>query len=317
MRDEWYLSRLTAEGDTTRPDREVARIAAEAWGAVSLEELRACGLSSDAVTSRVQAGWLHRHHRTVYAVGHPALPLEGRFLAAVKACGPDALLSHHCAVVHLGLAAWEEREIDVTVAGTTPRRHPGIRVHRTTRLDRSDVSRRRGIPVTAPARTLLDVAGTPIPAAGLRRLVRAAQAQRLASVSSLADVLARHPGRRGASRLAALLADGPAPTRSELEDVVLDLIVRSGLARPDVNRALFLDGRRVVPDFRWPAARLVLEADGARWHEGRLAVEDDAERQARLEAHGERVIRVTWAQAVRSPAQTLARLRAAGAPVAS
>jgi very-short-patch-repair endonuclease len=49
-------------------------------------------------------------------------------------------------------------------------------------------------------------------------------------------------------------------------------------------------------------------------HDDRIAREDDVERQAILEAHGERVVRVTWDQAVRKRGQTLARLVAAGAP---
>ena len=72
--------------------------------------------------------------------------------------------------------------------------------------------------------------------------------------------------------------------------------------------------QRVIPDFRWPQRRLIVEADGARWHDGELARADDSERQALLEAHGERVLRITWHQAVREPEQTLARVRAAGAP---
>jgi very-short-patch-repair endonuclease len=39
-----------------------------------------------------------------------------------------------------------------------------------------------------------------------------------------------------------------------------------------------------------------------------LSVADDAERQALLEAHGYRVVRVTWAQAIARPAQTLRRI---------
>ena len=58
----------------------------------------------------------------------------------------------------------------------------------------------------------------------------------------------------------------------------------------------------------------MIEADGAEWHDDRIAREDDVERQAILEAHGERVVRVTWDQAVRKRGQTLARLVAAGAP---
>lgn len=106
-----------------------------------------------------------------------------------------------------------------------------------------------------------------------------------------------------------------APTRSELEDVVYDLIIDGGLLRPDVNRPLLHAGRRVIPDFRWPAQRLVIEADGAAWHDNPIARKDDAERQALLEASGDRLIRVTWDQAVARPSQTLARIRAAGAPL--
>jgi very-short-patch-repair endonuclease len=95
---------------------------------------------------------------------------------------------------------------------------------------------------------------------------------------------------------------------------VLDLILSAGFAHPDVNRPLGLAGRRIVPDFRWPAEHLVIEADGAAWHDNALARADDADRQALLEAHGERVLRITWRQAVTARTRTLARLRAAGAP---
>jgi very-short-patch-repair endonuclease len=163
--------------------------------------------------------------------------------------------------------------------------------------------------VTTPARTLLDLADD-LPRKGLRRATRQAQAMHWTNVRQIADVLARANGRRGAARLAALIADGPAPTRSELEDVVLDLILAAGLQRPAVNERL----GAVFPDLRWPDQRLTVECDGAAWHDGTLAREDDAERQARLEATGERVLRVTWRQAVTSPRQTLARMIAAGAP---
>jgi very-short-patch-repair endonuclease len=61
---------------------------------------------------------------------------------------------------------------------------------------------------------------------------------------------------------------------------------------------------------------LVVEADGAAWHESKVAREDDAERQALLELHGERVVRVTWGQVIGQPRETLARMVAAGAPIA-
>src|SRR3954453_5137164 len=80
-----------------------------------------------------------------------------------------------------------------------------------------------------------------------------------------------------------------------------DLIVDAGFVRPEVNRAVLLEGRRVVPDFRWPEQRIVVEADSRTWHDNPIARADDAERQTLLEARGDRVLRVTWTQAISTP----------------
>lgn len=281
---------------------------------LSLDELRECGLSDQAVGVRVRNGRLHKLHRAVYAVGHRNPPLEGRLLAAVKACRPRGVLSHYSAAALWGFVAWDDRRPEVTVAGAGTRVHRGLRVHRTKSLPRRDVTRRRGIPVTTPARTLFDLASI-LDYRSLRRAVRQAQALRRVNVRQLTEVLARLRPRRGAGKLARVVATGAAPTRSELEDVVLDLILDGGLAHPEVNVPIWLDGRCLVPDFRWPRERLIVEADGAAWHDHRLAREDDAERQALLEAHGERIVRVTWPQAVGQPAQTLSRLSRRGSAV--
>jgi hypothetical protein len=172
----------------------------------------------------------------------------------------------------------------------------------------------RGIPVTSPARTLIDLAAQ-LEYPPLRRAVRQAQALRLLELSDLGEAVRGLGPRRGIRTLARVVATGPAPTRSELEDAVLELILDGGFAPPEINVPLIFGGRRVIPDFRWPEQHLVVEADGAAWHEHRLVREDDAERQALLEAHGERVVRITWEQAVTGPRQVLARLHAAGAPV--
>lgn len=308
------LDRLRIDEVDTRPDGLVARRAARQYGVLSIAELRGCGLTPDAVAARVAKGWLHPLYRGVYAVGHAGVSLEGRFLAAVKACGDGASLSHFSAAAHLGLVRWDGRWPEVTVVGSGTRVHSGLRVHRTARLDQSDAALHNGIPTTSPARTLVDLASL-MEYRTLRRALRQAQSLRLVELPQLIEVRARLGPRRGTRNLARILATGLAPTRSELEDVVLDLILCGGLAHPAVNVPLILAGRQVIPDFRWPKRNLVVEADGAAWHDHRLAREDDAERQALLEAHGEHVVRVTWDQAISQPNQTLARLRAAGAPL--
>jgi hypothetical protein len=309
------VCRDIADKPDNRPDVQIARAAAGQWGVLSLDELFACGLSRGAVSDRALSGRLHKIHRRVYAVGHTNLPLEGRFVAAVKACGPRAVLSHHSAAALWGFMQWDERYPEVTILGTAQRAHRGLRIHRTTILDRDDTARHRGIPITSPARTLLDLAAR-LDHRSLRSATRRAQSLHRVNVRQLVAILACHGRRPGSAKLACIVATGPAPTRSELEDAVLDLILRGGFAHPQVNEALRRSGRRVVPDFRWPEQRLVVEADGAAWHDNQLAREDDAERQALLEAHGERVLRVTWDQAIARPGQTLARIRVAGAPLA-
>ena len=297
----------------TRPDVRVARRAARQWGVVSTAELRAFGLSDKAIAVRVRHGHLHALHRGVYAVGHDNPPLEGRFLAAVRACGANAVLSHFSAAALLGLVRWDHRQPEVTVVGTTTRVHAGIRVHRTTMLEPLDLTQHYGISVTSVARTLVDLASI-LDYRPLRRAVRQAQTLRLVQLPQLVEAVRRLGPRRGVRVLTRVLATGPAPTRSELEDAVLDLMLAGGLAHPQVNMPLIIGGRRIIPDFRWPEQHLVVEADGAAWHDNKLSREDDAERQALLEAHGERVLRVTWNQAIARSSETLARIRAAGAP---
>jgi very-short-patch-repair endonuclease len=291
----------------------IAERAAEQWSVLSLAELLQCGVSRDGVADRARRGHLHRLHRGVYAVGHSNVPLEGRFLAAVKACGPGAVLSHLSAAALWGLLGWEERWPEVTVPGPASRKRPKIRVHRSGTLRDQDTTRHKHIPVTTPARTILDLSSV-LPYNGLRRATRKAQSLGLVSHRQLVALLGRTGPRRGTANLARVIATGHTPTRSELEDAVLDLILAGGLQPPDVNKPLRIDGRRVVPDFRWPAQRLVIEADGAEWHDNPIARQDDAERQAILEADGERVVRVTWDQTIRKRRQTLARLIQAGAP---
>lgn len=274
---------------------------------LSADELRGCGLSYKAIETRVRNGHLHPLYRGVYAVGHANVKQEGAFLAAVKACGPNAALSHFSAAALYGLVRWDHRYREVTT--TTKRRHRGIRVHRTTELD---ARHHKGIPITTPARTLIDLAAT-LDHRTLRRAVREAQRQ-LVTIPQVLQTLDHLGPRPGSATLTKILATGHAPTRSELEDTVLDLLLNAGFDAPDVNVPLHVNGRTIVPDFRWPDQHLIIEADGAAWHDDPLTRQDDAEKQAILEAAGERVLRITWAQAITHRTQTVRRIKAAGAP---
>jgi predicted transcriptional regulator of viral defense system len=223
--DERRLSNRSGYRVTARCDRRVSELAAEEWGVLDLDELRACGLTKRAITVRVQRGYLHRMYSGVYAVGHGEPPWEGRLLAAVKACGPTAAISHVTSEMLWGvIEPDEERAIEVTIVGDHRRVHPGIRCHRTTDLPARDRRRVRGIPVTSPARTLLDIAAT-TDGYALRNAVRRAQGLKRVNLRQIAEVLDCLGPRRGSRRLARVIAGGPAPTKTVLEDVVLDMLL--------------------------------------------------------------------------------------------
>jgi very-short-patch-repair endonuclease len=283
-----------SQPEVVRVDARIANIAARQWTILTLDDLRSCGLTQQAVSKRVSAGRLFRRFCGVYSVV-PNPPLEGCFLAAVLACGPFAALSHFSAAALRGWVEWDFRAPEVTAPG--PRAHPGIRVHRSPEIERVYVS---GIPVTSPARTLADLSAE-VPEKQLRRAVNEALNQRAITAT---DLLAT--GHRGAKQLRAILAES-APTRSENEDVVLAVLAAAGLPRPEVNQPYL----GYVPDFRWPEQRVILEADSRRFHDHLLARADDKARQAVLEAAGETVLRTTWREVTTRPHAVVARVRGA------
>jgi hypothetical protein len=295
-----------------RADVRVSKSAARQHGVLSTAELEACGLTAQAIAYRVQIGRLHPMHRGVYAVGHANPSRDGCYLAAVKACGPGAVLCERSAGAHLRIIEWEDRYPDVLVLGRHSPRHPRINGHRTSYLPREHVTIVRGVPVTTAERTLRDLAGV-LPERKLRRAVRNAQFLKLTTIGSLVGALHAPGPIRGRRKLARIIATGAAPTQSETEDVVLDLVLRGGFVHPAVNEPLFLGGRRIVPDLRWPEQRLVIEVDGPH-HDDPLERAADKERQQILEAHGNRVLRVTWEQAIARAQATLRRFGDAGAP---
>ena len=150
-----------------------------------------------------------------------------------------------------------------------------------------------------------------LPERALRSIARRAQAQHSVSIRQILELLARSRGHHGAARLRAVIADGPTPTRTDLEDLLLDLLDRAHIERPEINAPLRFDGRTITPDYLWRARRLAIEADSVTWHDHKLTREFDAYKQAQLEAAGYRVLRITWAQITGNPKQTLARVRAA------
>ena len=291
-------------------DFRLAALAERQHGVVTVRQLRALGLSSSAVRYRVGVGRLHPIHRGVYAVGHRQLSENGRFLAAVAAVGTGAVLSHIAAGSLWGLAPCRDGVgIDVSVTRSI-RPRPGIRLHVVRSLPRTDATRRAGIPVTTPARTLLDLAGV-LGAKALARAVHEGEVQRVVTNIDLREQLHAATGRREVAVLRALVDQGPVPTRSELEDATFALLRRHGFPRPEINTRPPGLPAWVEVDFLLGGTPVVIEVDGDRFHATRWRRRLDARKQALLEAAGYRVIRLTQEQVTAESAQTVRRIRRA------
>jgi very-short-patch-repair endonuclease len=301
--------RYTERGESTaRLERELSRLASRQHGVVARRQLLELGFGEGAVDGRVTAGRLTVVHRGVYLVGHTARARLATEMAAVLACGAGAVVSHRSAAVLWELVGGPNGHVrvDVTVAGDWAPSRSGVRVHRVGRLEVRDVTRMAGLPITTPARTLLDLAA----ALALAELeTAAAQARRRYGVgsASLADQLERNDGRPGVPTLRALLESGerPALVRSKAERRLLALLRRSGCPNPEANQRI----ADFEVDLLWRHQRLVVEFDGFEFHADRAAFERDRRRDAELQARGYRVIRVTWRQLLDDPQAVVDRIQ--------
>jgi very-short-patch-repair endonuclease len=282
----------------------IARLAAERWAVLTAAQLLAAGLSRSAISRRVAAGRLHRIHRSVYSLVPPsALAPEGRWLAAVVACGVGAALSHLSAAVLWGLLELDGPLAEVTVPIGRAQHVHGVLLHRSRNIQGHVVSR-RGIPVTTLERTLADLADV-VPAAQLRRAAQQAEFLRT-RIGPAGDPWRHANGRRGAPllRTLPLLRAQVGMTWSELERRMLRLCRAAELPEPESNRRIA--GERV--DFVWRSERLIVETDGGQAHLTAAAFENDRRRDVELMLAGWRVARFTWAAIAHEPAVVADRL---------
>jgi hypothetical protein len=202
-------------------------------GFITRQQLLALGLTASAVDGRLRSGRYVAVHTGVYSEGSPRRDPVGRATAAVLACGPGAVLSHGSAASLWGLIAGDWAP-NLEVITAVRRTRPGITVHRCPSLERRDITHHWGIPVTTPARTVLDVASR-LTARQLTRLVNDARLSRHLKIEALEDVLRRNPRHRG-TRLLRPFAEDPAnPTRSGFEDDFRAFCAAYDLPTPLIN----------------------------------------------------------------------------------
>jgi very-short-patch-repair endonuclease/predicted transcriptional regulator of viral defense system len=304
-------------------ERAILQVAARQHGVVTRSQLVDAGLSLSSIDRRLAAGRLTGLHRGVYRVGPPVAP-RTREMAAVLACGGATVLARgHAAAEVRGVAAalshgsatellrlFPDRRgrgpMEVSVAGSC-RRHAGIHVHRVRALPADEVTWVEGIPVTTPARTILDMAPS-LATRELERVVAEAIALRGTTPDGLLRLARslRHARRPGVHRVRALLgADSdPARTRSVAEERFLELVRKTDVPDPETD---FRIGRYTV-DFVWPNQRVVVEIDGFTYHSSPASLEADHRRDSDLDAAGFHVLRFTWRKIQKEPMKVVGRV---------
>jgi hypothetical protein len=290
-----------------RGDGSISNLAWRQHGVVSRAQLLALGLGHDAIDWRVKRRMLLRVHKGVYAVGHLALTRNGRFMAAVLACGEGAALSHFSAAVLWGILDDLGGPIHVTVEGNRVCR--GVVVHRSPL--HGERVRRDGIVVTTVARTLVDLADVVKRRRTLERAFDEAEYLGL-DWESAAPI----HGRSGTGLLTSVLAvhePGSTRTLSELEERFLAFCEKHGFPRPAVNDSI----EGYLCDFVWREQRLIVETDGRMAHGTARARGRDPVKDADLQIAGWRVMRISSMRLFGEPEAVrdqLARLLATPAP---
>ncbi len=284
-----------------RGERGLAAIAGAQRGLVHRRQLRELGITRGSYNHRLASGALRQVLPGVLSIVHPLLEPWAAETAAVLYAGDDTVISHDSAAALWGLAG-SPSFVALTVIGRHVRIRPQLEIHHARTLDIRDVSLRHGLPVTSPARTLIDCATSP----RIDHLLNEARVLRLVTDAEIHHSIARCPGRKGTGAMRALLEveRDSGFTRSEAERRLKRIIGASGLERPVFNTSI--EGVRA--DAYWPRLKVVVEVDGYQAHGHWAAFQRDRARDRRLIAAGLTVLRFTWHQLTEKPLQVVAEI---------
>ena len=278
-------------------ERAIVDLAGRQYGVITREQLLQAGLGENVIEHRLAIGRLHLLHQGVYSVGHRVLSREARWLAAVLASGPEAVLSHWSAAGLWMIRPNSRSVIDVTCPRKS-RSWDGIRRHHKA-LPPDEVTVEEGIPVTTVPRTIFDLAATE-PVDVVKAMLRESEFRQLYDRLSLWDLVERYPRRRGVRRVRAALEglkeEPVGRMRSPLEERFAPFLRRHRLPLPRFNDWILVGGKRYQVDCHWPGTSQIVEVDGWEGHSTRTAFREDRARDRRLVAAGYSVTHITWAQ---------------------
>jgi len=268
-------------------------------GLIAIWQLDQLGLARWQIRSIREHGQLVTCRRGVLQLpGTPELP-EQPLLAACLAAGPDAVASHWAAAGLFGLKGCASGTLEITIPRQA--RLEAVRVHELTRpLARVDRTRHKGIPVTSPARTILDLASTEASAWLVERMLDDAGVRKLLTLHDMAATLERAgPLHRGRSVLVPILKARRHEWGQRFDSLLELRIARvlrvAGIPPGAMHCLVDTAGGIYEIDFAWPDRQAGLDAHGFEPHGTRSALDHDARRGHWLLRAGWHVVVVTAA----------------------
>jgi len=276
-------------------------------GVVARRQLLALGFGARSIEHRIERGRLHRVARGVYAVGWPGLNQRRRWMVAVLGCGEGAALSHRSAAALWEIGGERQGRVDISVRRRCELHPPGLRVRGRPTLAAEDIWDRDDIPVTSPARTLVDLA-TELGPVAVERAVNDADKRDLIDPEALRKALDRYGGEPGIRALRGLLDKLTFHLSDSDLEIYFRPIASSAKLSPPLSKQ-FVNGFEV--DFFWPRLRLVVETDGLRYHRTPSAQARDALRDRTHVIAGMSPLRFTHYEIRYEPRKVRAALVAA------
>ncbi len=282
-------------------DVRVKELAGRQRNRLARGQLVELGMSIDAIELRVAARELVPVLDGVYALA-PLLDYDewGKWMGATLT-QKHSVLSHESAAAAYGFWSLPRRLETITRPGSGgPRRHGGVLAYRSSTL-RGDTTEFEGIPITTVPRILLDLARGRSDRA-LARSVRDAVRLNRTTLTAIGDALGRHRGRRGAARLATVVARYSGlpleRARSGAEVRAMEVLREAGRSLPRLN--VRVAGEEA--DLSWPNQRLIIEIDGDPFH---LDLGEDARKEAAWRDAGWTVKRLPSDHVYEQPARLL------------
>jgi len=283
-------------------------------GLITRSQALAAGWGSSAVGRRVASGEWIRVHPQVYRHAAFAVTYEQRLLAAALAAGKGSAVSHRAAVGTRGVRGYTARIVEVSRPSPNDFALEGVEVHRMSDLRAEHITLHDGLPVTTPARTLIDL-GAVMPSL-VERCLEEWLADRVVSLDVIHQALSDHAGRgrRGVGvlrRIVTTRALGASIADSGAEALLARILKHHGLPAP-IHHHLVRHADTVIAelDYAYPAQRIAIELDGYGPHlRSRQTFNHDRVRQNALELQGWHVLRYTVDRLTRQPAHVADEVR--------